>query len=184
MWPVAISSSPNSSKMTVPLALLLPMHLCPVCLSSSAISSGGKPVSVNVLNGTVVRKPIISQCPVIVSLAQLASRSVVYRASGCSTGATCLSGCRFARPSFCKFGMVNRSTDAEICPKVSVPASPYCAASSIAPAPSESNTTTKMRRYFFISSSPFLLSCILIDSIIRCLEQFLQSYLPCARTSR
>ena len=52
-WPVAISSSPSSSRITVPLALLLPMILRPVRCSSSAISSGGNPVSVKVWNGSV-----------------------------------------------------------------------------------------------------------------------------------
>ena len=58
----------------------------PQRFSSSAISSCGNPVSVNVLNGLSVLIPIISQCPVIVSLPLLASLTRINRPSGFSTG--------------------------------------------------------------------------------------------------
>ena len=76
MCPVAISSSPSSSRIAVPLALLLPIITLPVRRDSSSISSFGKPVSVKVLNGVVICSPIISQWPVMVSLPLLASRSL------------------------------------------------------------------------------------------------------------
>ena len=122
--PVAISSSASSSRISVPLALLLPMMVRPVLADSSSISSFGKPVSVKVWNGVVTCSPIISQCPVMVSLPALASFSFAKYARGFSTGSTPLRGCRFAIPSFCRFGMRNGSVFAAICPSVSVPASP------------------------------------------------------------
>ena len=72
-WPFSTSSCPSSSSISVPLALLLPIILRPVSRSSSEISSGGKPVSVKVLKGVVMCRPIISQWPVMVSLPLLAS---------------------------------------------------------------------------------------------------------------
>ena len=48
MAPVAIYSSPSSSRISVPLALLFPMILRPVLADSYSISSLGNPVSVNV----------------------------------------------------------------------------------------------------------------------------------------
>ena len=128
---------------SVPLALLFPITFLPHRFSSSAISSGGKPVSVKVLNGFSVLIPIISQCPVMVSLPLLASLRHMKCPAGFSTPVIFLAGWRFSIPSFLRFGISRDPIFSRICPKVSTPVSPKFAESGIAPIPRESSTITK-----------------------------------------
>ena len=156
MAPVLICSSPNSSRIAVPEADLFPITFLPVRLSNSSISSFGKPVSVKVTKGISVLIPIISQCPVIVSLPLLASLSRKNFAVGCSTGETPFSFLKFPIPIFCKFGIEKFSIFSAICPHVSDPLSPKCAASLPFPIPRESKTIKNTLLNFIIFLSHFL----------------------------
>jgi len=150
MSPVAISCSPYSSSISVPLADLFPTTLRPHLASSSSINSFGKPVSVKVWKGFCIFSPIISQCPVIVSFPTLVSLRAAKYPNGFSTVFTFLIGCRLANPNFCRFGILREETDLAILPSVSTPISPNFSESFIAPIPNESNTIVKILLYFFI----------------------------------
>ena len=100
----------------------------------------------------------------MVSFPVLASFIFVKYARGFSTGTMFFNSFILAIPSFLIFGIARRSTDSAICPSVSVPASPYAAASFAPPTPNESITIVKIRLYFFgsISFPPYNFNCQMI----------------------
>ena len=85
----------------------------------------------------------------MVSFPVLASFIFVKYPRVFSTGAMFFNSFIFAIPSFLMFGIARWSTDSAMCPSVSVPASPYAAASFAPPTPNESITIVKIRLYFF-----------------------------------
>src|SRR5437879_5727722 len=88
--------------------------------------------------------PTISQWPVVVSFPGEASAQRPKAAPGVNTGSTPASGLILPRPSFARFGIVSGRFRAML-PSVSLPVSPYLAASGISPIPALSNTIQMTR---------------------------------------
>src|SRR5271166_5823385 len=97
--------------------------------------------------------PAISQCPVVVSLPGDASAHLPKAAVGCAAGSMCASGLIFPKPNTARFGKCSVRLRAML-PSVSLPTSPYAAASGIAPMPTLSSTIQVIRPNapLFISS--------------------------------
>src|SRR6185437_147980 len=88
--------------------------------------------------------PAISQCPVVVSFPGEASAHLPNAPAGSEAGSRASKGLIFASPSRHKFGRCSFRRFA-ILPRVSLPASPYCAASGISPIPTLSRTIQMTR---------------------------------------
>ena len=136
-------SAPSSSMMSVPDAALLPITPRPVILEKSAMMPGGNPCG-KTGNGRASTTPIISQWPVTESLPAEASAirptaPVALPAGGAPPNITTRS-----RPSARSVG-TRSGTRRAMWPSVSLPSSPYCAASGSSPMPAPSSTITMAR---------------------------------------
>src|SRR5262245_46423459 len=129
---------------SVPEAGLLPRTPRPVWFMNGSITSSGKPCGY-VGNAVGVTTPIISQCPVVVSLPLERSirRPATAGAPGC--GGQPSSGRTFPRPSASRLGRSRPPTALAVLPRVFEPSSPYSPASGNSPAPTASSTMTHAR---------------------------------------
>src|SRR6187551_3481702 len=129
---------------SVPDAGLLPSTPRPVWFMNGSMTSSGKPCGY-VGNAVGVTTPIISQCPVVVSLPfeRSSSRPATAGAPGC--GGQPSSSITFPRPSASRFGRSSPPTARATLPSVSDPSSPQSAASGSSPAPTASSTMTQAR---------------------------------------
>ena len=107
----------------VPEAVLLPMSPRPAAARSASVISGGKPLG-KVGSASVVTRPAISQCPVMVSLPAEASRIAPQAPRGAAAAGTPAMAVRWPSPSAPRFGSVSPPTARAMFPSVSAPASP------------------------------------------------------------
>src|SRR5207253_10202247 len=143
--PVRRCSSPSSSRITVPLAVLFPRYPgAPERRNHASIRAGGNPRG-KVVKPFCSRTPIISQCPVVVSLPWDCSDMRPNAARGESVGGQPAMAVMFPRPHDWRFGTRRPPTLRAQFPSVFAPASPYAFASGSSPAPHESITMATKR---------------------------------------
>src|SRR5438132_2176406 len=143
--PVRRCSSPSSSRITVPLAVLFPRYPgAPERRNHASIRAGGNPRG-KVVKPFCSRTPIISQCPVVVSLPWDCSDMRPNAARGESVGGQPAMAVMFPRPHDWRFGTRRPPTLRAQFPSVFAPASPYAFASGSSPAPQESITMATKR---------------------------------------
>src|SRR5207253_1937219 len=143
--PVRRCSSPSSSRITVPLAVLFPRYPgAPERRNHASIRAGGNPRG-KVVKPFCSRTPIISQCPVVVSLPWDCSDMRPNAARGESVGGQPAMAVMFPRPHDWRFGTRRPPTLRAQFPSVFAPASPYAFASGSSPAPHESITMAMKR---------------------------------------
>ena len=129
---------------SVPEAGRFPSTVRPISRSNAPMRSEGKPSGYKG-NGSSRRIPIISQCPVVVSLP--ADRSVARPCAepGAAVASTPRIVVRSPSPSEARFGARIPPTTSAVFASVSEPSSPYATASGASPTPHESQTTTSTR---------------------------------------
>ena len=142
--PVRWCCSPSRSMISVPEAATFPITPRPVASLKRSISSGGKP-SGKVGNERSVMMPIISQCPVVVSIPRLRSASRPHTAGASARGGHPASGSTLPSPSCCSAGSSRPPTASATCPSVFDPAVPNRSASGRSPTPTASSTITQAR---------------------------------------
>ena len=142
--PVRWCSSPSSWMISVPDAGLLPITPRPVWFMNGSITSSGNPCGY-VGNAVGVTTPIISQCPVVVSLPFERSTSLPATAGAPGCGGQPSSGITFPSPSASRLGRSSPPTALAVLPRVFEPSSPYSPASGNSPAPTASSTMTHAR---------------------------------------
>ena len=123
-FPVRWCSSPSSSMIRVPLATRLASTPgTPVAATQGSITPRGKPRGKSV-RGSTSGTPIISQCPVMVSLPGERSAMRPHDAAGRATGGTPMMGTTFPSPIAPITGSESPPTARLRLPRVSEPASP------------------------------------------------------------
>src|SRR5690348_14783369 len=129
---------------SVPEAATFPITPRPVASLKRSSSSCGKP-SGKVGNGRSVTMPIISQCPVVVSIPRPRSASRPHTAGASARGGHPASGSTLPSPSCCSAGSSRPPTASATCPSVFDPAVPNRSASGRSPTPTASSTITQAR---------------------------------------
>src|SRR4029077_2630193 len=142
--PVARCSGPSSSMISVPEAGRLPSTRRPIACSNGVRTAGGDP-SGNSGNAWSSRIPIISQCPVVVSLPAETSVARPWADPARAPAGTPWIEPTSPSPSAWRFGACRPPTARAVLPSVSDPASPYASASGASPTPQESHTITHTR---------------------------------------
>ena len=141
--PVRMCSAPSCSMMAVPEAALLPRTPRPIRREKPAMTSGAKP-SGKTGNGRSSTRPIISQWPVTESFPGDASRIRPNAPSGVARAPFSPIFATAASPSERSVGTSSSTCRARF-PRVSLPSSPYRAASGSSPTPTPSRTITIAR---------------------------------------
>src|SRR5688572_9017031 len=129
---------------SVPDAGLLPITPRPVWFMNGSMTSSGNPCGY-VGNGVGVTTPIISQCPVVVSLPFERSSSLPATAGAPGCGGQPSRGITLPSPSASRLGRSRPPTARAVLPRVFEPSSPYSPASGNSPAPTASSTITHAR---------------------------------------
>src|SRR4051794_6012832 len=142
--PVARCASPSSATISVPDAGTLPSTPCSIADENGPITSSGNPFGYSG-NGVSSRTPIISQCPVVVSLPAETSVARPCAVPGSARGTTPSIAVNRPSPRPSSTGASSPPTASATWARVSDPASPYPSASGASPTPHESHTRMHTR---------------------------------------